>query len=113
MRDGYAEWARTYEDTVLDLMDLRLLGIASTKRPVTELSRLVLPFTWAAFVIAVIAGSVLFMSKATDYFGNAVFWIKMVLIALAGINMIYFEFVTIRGVQQLLASGAPDGAAVA
>jgi SAM-dependent methyltransferase len=26
VRDGYAEWAPTYEDTVLDLMDLRLLG---------------------------------------------------------------------------------------
>lgn len=24
--EGYGEWARTYEDTVLDLMDLRLLG---------------------------------------------------------------------------------------
>jgi hypothetical protein len=84
----------------ISIMDLRLLGVASTKRPVTELSRLVLPFTWAAFAIAVAAGSILFMSKAADYFGNAVFWIKMVLIALAGINMIYFEFITIRGVQQ-------------
>jgi hypothetical protein len=84
----------------ISIMDLRLLGIASTKRPVTELSRQVLPFTWAAFAIAVIAGSILFMTKATDYFGNTVFWIKMVLIALAGINMIYFEFITIRGVQQ-------------
>jgi len=25
VREGYGEWARTYEDTVLDLMDLRLL----------------------------------------------------------------------------------------
>ena len=25
-REGYSEWARTYEDTVKDLMDLRLLG---------------------------------------------------------------------------------------
>ena len=44
----------------ISIMDLRLLGLASTKRPVTELSRTVLPFTWAAFVIAVIAGSILF-----------------------------------------------------
>lgn len=26
VREGYGEWARTYEDTVLDLMDLRLLA---------------------------------------------------------------------------------------
>ena len=48
------------------IVDLRLLGVASTKRPVEELSRKVLPFTWAAFVIAVIAGSLLFISRATN-----------------------------------------------
>jgi uncharacterized membrane protein len=82
------------------IVDLRLLGIASTKRPFAELSRKVLPFTWAAFVIAVIAGSFLFISKATDYFENAVFWIKMALIVIAGINMMIFEFITVRDVQR-------------
>jgi hypothetical protein len=51
-------------------------------------------------VIAVIAGSILFISRATDYSGNTVFWIKMVIIAFAGINMIVFEFITIGGVQR-------------
>jgi uncharacterized membrane protein len=82
------------------IVDLRLLGIASAKRPFAELSRQVLPFTWAAFVIAVIAGSLLFISRATDYFVNPVFWIKMVLIAAAGINMMIFEFITVRDVQK-------------
>lgn len=31
-RDGYAEWAATYENTVLDLMDLRLLERLETVR---------------------------------------------------------------------------------
>jgi SAM-dependent methyltransferase len=30
VQDGYAEWAPTYEDTVLDLMDLRLLAGLAT-----------------------------------------------------------------------------------
>ena len=30
VRQGYGEWAETYEDTVLDLMDLRLLGRLTT-----------------------------------------------------------------------------------
>jgi hypothetical protein len=81
------------------IVDLRLLGFASTKRPVTELSRQVLPFTWTAFVLAVIAGLLLFTSRATEYFVNTVFWIKMALIALAGINMMIFEFITVHGVQ--------------
>jgi uncharacterized membrane protein len=82
------------------IVDLRLLGLASTKRPFTELSRQVLPITWVAFVVAVMAGSLLFISRATEYFVNPVFWIKMALIVLAGINMMIFEFITVRGVQQ-------------
>jgi uncharacterized protein DUF6644 len=82
------------------IVDLRLLGFASTKRPVAELSRKVLPLTWAAFVIAVIAGALLFMSRATEYVANAMFWIKMFLIVVAGINMMIFEFITVRGVQE-------------
>jgi uncharacterized membrane protein len=93
------------------IVDLRLLGIASTKRPVAELSRQVLPFTWAAFVIAVIAGSLLFITRATEYFVNAVFWIKMSLIVLAGINMMIFEFITVRGVQQWDLNPSPPSAA--
>jgi hypothetical protein len=82
------------------IVDLRLLGLASTKRPFAQLSRQVLPFTWAAFALAVIAGSLLFISRATEYVENAAFWIKMLLIVLAGINMMIFEFVTVRSVQK-------------
>jgi uncharacterized membrane protein len=82
------------------IVDLRLLGFASTKRPFAELSRQVLPFTWVAFVLAVIAGSLLFISRATEYFVNPAFWIKMALIVVAGINMIIFEFITVRDVQK-------------
>jgi uncharacterized membrane protein len=82
------------------IVDLRLLGFASTKRPFAELSRQVLPFTWAAFVLAVIAGSLLFTTRATEYFVNPMFWIKMALIVVAGINMMIFEFITVRDVQK-------------
>jgi hypothetical protein len=93
------------------IVDLRLLGVASTKRPVEELSRKVLPFTWAAFVIAVIAGSLLFISRATEYFGNTMFWIKMALIVIAGINMVIFEFITVRGVKEWNLNSTPPLAA--
>jgi hypothetical protein len=82
------------------IVDLRLVGFASAKRPFAELSRQVLPFTWAAFVVAVIAGPLLFISRATDYFVNPAFWIKMALIVVAGINMMIFEFITVRDVQE-------------
>lgn len=82
------------------IMDLRLLGRASTNRPVTELARAVLPVTWASFVLAVAAGSLLFISQATAYFASITFWIKMILIVVAGINMLIFELITFRSVQE-------------
>ncbi len=82
------------------IVDLRLLGFAAIKRPFAELSRQLLPFTWAAFVLAVMTGSLLFISQATDYFVNPVFWLKMSLIVFAGINMMIFEFITVRDVEK-------------
>jgi uncharacterized membrane protein len=93
------------------IVDLRLLGIAAAKRPFTDLARQVLPFTWTAFVIAVIAGALLFISRATEYAANPVFWTKMALIALAGINMIIFEFITARGAEKWNLDAAPPPAA--
>ena len=84
----------------ISIVDVRLLGLASTKRPFTELSRQVLPYTWAAFVVAVMAGSLLFISQATAYFASTMFRIKMLIIVLAGINMLIFELITARGAQK-------------
>jgi hypothetical protein len=89
------------------IVDLRLLGLISTKRSFTELSRAILPYTWAAFVVAVTAGSLLFVSRATAYFVNPVFWIKMSIIVLAGINMLVFELITVRGAQKWDLEPAP------
>jgi len=82
------------------IVDLRLVGLAAIKRPFAELSRQLLPFTWTAFALAVITGSLLFISQATEYFANPVFWIKMSVIVLAGINMMIFEFITVRDVEK-------------
>jgi hypothetical protein len=82
------------------LVDLRLLGIAPAKRPFTQLARDVLPLTWVAFALAAITGSLLFISQAVAYFTTATFWIKMSIMALAGINMLIFEFRTVRGVHE-------------
>ena len=93
------------------IVDLRLLGLASAKRPFTELARGFLPWTWAAFVLAVMAGSLLFISQATEYFVNTTFWIKMCLVGLAGINMLIFELITVRGVEKWDVAPTPPLAA--
>jgi hypothetical protein len=75
----------------ISIVDLRLLGWASRDRPVSQVMRDVLPLTWGAFAVAVIAGSLLFSSKAVDYAHSFFFLGKMVLLLLAGINMVTFH----------------------
>jgi hypothetical protein len=73
------------------VVDLRLLGFAGRSRRVSEVAAECLPYTWTAFVVAAIAGSALFISKAERYFGNTQFEFKFLCIALAGINMLVFH----------------------
>ena len=80
------------------IMDLRLLGLASNQWAVTQMSKDTLPWTWAAFVLAAITGTLLFVSKASSYMINPYFLWKMGLMALAGLNMLYFHFVTYKTV---------------
>jgi len=82
----------------ISIVDLRLLGFASRSRPVSALLREVLPVTWTAFVIALITGGTLFASNAVEYYGNFSFRMKMLLMAIAGLNMLAFHFITYRSV---------------
>jgi hypothetical protein len=78
------------------VVDLRLLGLASTRWPVSRLTRAILPLTWIAFVVAVASGGLMFISNATKYLGNGFFVAKMILIGIAGLNMVVFHFVGAR-----------------
>jgi len=78
------------------VVDLRLLGLASTKWPVGRVTRAILPLTWGAFVVAVVSGGLMFISNAAKYLGNGFFIAKMVLIGVAGLNMVVFHVVGAR-----------------
>ena len=72
-----------------------------------------LPWTWVCFVIAALAGLMMFSSKATVYFSNIPFRIKMVCLLLAGINMMVFHWVGMREVVAWDTSVPPRHARVA
>jgi len=82
------------------IMDLRMLGLASTASPISRISRETVRLTWIAFVVAAITGTLLFISKASSYMINPYFLTKMGLIVLAGINMAYFHLVTQRNMDK-------------
>lgn len=72
-------------------LDLRLLGLAFVRRPVSELVRQILPWTWAAFAGASVTGGVLFVLNVVKFVDNRAFLIKMGLMLLAGANMLAFH----------------------
>lgn len=80
------------------LVDLRLVGVRGHALRVSQLAKDTLPWTWGAFVLAAITGTLLFVSKATSYTINPWFLGKMVLLAMAGLNMVYFHLTTWRAV---------------
>jgi hypothetical protein len=82
------------------VLDLRLLDRSWRSRAVSELTLDVLPWTWASFLVAAIAGFLLFTSAATRYIVDVPFQLKMLLMAMAGINMLVFHFVTYRNVHE-------------
>src|SRR2546428_1060942 len=82
------------------IIDLRLLGIASTRRPFTRIASDVLKWTWAAFALTVTTGFLMFITNADVYYHNFYFRSKMALLALAGLNMLMFELTAGRSVHQ-------------
>ncbi|MDY6948861.1 MAG: DUF6644 family protein [Pseudomonadota bacterium] len=73
------------------LLDLRLLGLISRDSPVSRLTKEVLPYTWTAFICAVLSGSTLFTAHPVEYFFNLQFRLKFLCMFLAGINMLVFH----------------------
>lgn len=77
-------------------VDLRLLGFANKERPFSQVAAEMLPWTWAAFGVAALAGILMFSSKALTYYGNIPFRLKMVCLLLAAVNMVLFHWLGTR-----------------
>jgi hypothetical protein len=80
------------------IVDLRLLGFPDTRRSFTRVSHEMLRLTWTAFVIALIAGVLMFAANANTYYENTAFRLKMLALLGAGINMAIFQGITYRAV---------------
>ena len=77
------------------VLDIRLLGV-SKSISVRRLSRHVLPWTAASFLLIVPSGLLMFTAHATDFISSPVFVVKMCLIMLAGVNAALFHAIAMR-----------------
>ena len=81
------------------MFDLRLLG-CSRRLLVTDLARHLLPWTYIGFGSALLTGFLLFASDAEAIASNPAFRLKLVAIALAGINAAIFHLYYSRSIKR-------------
>jgi hypothetical protein len=78
------------------ILDFRLIGLASIRRPVTLVMSDIMKWAWIAFVLTVSTGALMFITNASTYYQNFFFRTKMVLLVLAGVNVLLFELTSGR-----------------
>ncbi len=80
------------------MMDLRFLGVAFKRVPISEFTNRMLPWTRGAFLVMVVTGFLLLYSNPLRYYHNIFFRIKIGLMVLAGLNVWWFHARTHRKV---------------
>jgi len=98
--------------TVL-IADLRLLGLADSRRAFSRVGTETLRLTWVAFGLAVVTGSLMFTTSAHTYFANTAFQLKALALLAAGLNMALFQLLTARGIAAWDVGKLPRAARVA
>jgi len=84
------------------MFDLRLLGY-SKKLSVSALAQHLLPWSRRALLLIVPSGLLLFITNAATLGYNPVFWIKMLLLVVAGLNARVFHrftFPSVSGINE-------------
>jgi hypothetical protein len=85
---------------MIAVLDLRLLGLASTRRPFLRLALETLKWTWGAFGLTVSTGVLMFSTSPIAYYQNVQFRFKMALLVLAGVNVLVFNRTAGRSVDR-------------
>jgi len=82
------------------LLDLRMLGVVLRSIPVTRLARAVFSLTWTGFAVMFVSGFLLFWAEAAKNYVNPAFRVKVVLLALVGLNPLIFHTTIYRRVEE-------------
>lgn len=88
-------------------VDLRMLGLVMPKISVAAAYRALVPWFLCGFAIMLGSGFMLFAGFATSAYGNAWFRLKLVAIALAGLNAVVYHVAIERPVPVHEHSQAP------
>jgi uncharacterized membrane protein len=65
------------------IVDLRVLGLVGRRQDATQLGDRLFPWMWAALALNFLSGFFMFAGSATAYYGNSIFYDKVIVILLA------------------------------
>jgi hypothetical protein len=82
------------------LVDFRLLGVGLRSVPVAQVVARIVPATLWGFGLMAVSGGLLFSSEAVKMYHSPAFRIKMLVLALAGLNALIFHRTIYRDVGQ-------------
>jgi hypothetical protein len=82
------------------LLDLRMLGLVLRPIPITRIARAVFPLTWSGFAVMFTSGFLLFWAEAAKNYSNPAFRVKLILLALVGVNPLIFHTTIYRRVHE-------------
>src|SRR5277367_1611606 len=96
------------------LLDMRLLGVAMRRRPVSEVLAQLNPWLFVGFTIMIVSGTLLFIGDPVSFYTTTFFKIKMIMLVLAGLNVAIFNWTVGRKMAEWdLNPTTPRGAKVA
>jgi hypothetical protein len=96
------------------MMDLRLLGVGNTRTPLSQVQRRLFRWQMVGMGLSASTGLLLVYGQPMRFYGNVFFWIKTVMMVLAGINALAFHWGTYRSVTGWdTAAATPFGARLA
>jgi hypothetical protein len=80
------------------VVDLRLLGLGMRQSSVSSVVRQVLPWTLSGFGFMAVTGSLLAWSEPLKLYESVFFPWKLLFLAIAGLNALFFHYGIYRGV---------------
>jgi hypothetical protein len=82
------------------MMDLRLFGVGNRRTPFSEVQKSFFTAQMVGMAVSSITGLILVYGQPTRFFDNIFFWIKMMMMALAGANALVFHYTTYGSVAE-------------
>lgn len=75
----------------VSMMDLRLIGIGYSRTPLSQVQQRLFPWQMLGMSVSALTGLVLAYGQPMRFYGNIFFWMKMTMMALAGLNALVFH----------------------